>query len=195
MDLPGVLAAAPPETIDAVLAFPMHRDVVGVLLAMIVLYEYGLRRLAPIHAPRGEVPFTTRHRVAFYAGIFSLYAVSSWPVHDIGERSLFMFHMVEHLAFGLIAPPLLLVGTPWWLIRLVVKPILPVLKILTKPFVALALFNGMLGLIHAPAVLNLMLRDEFAHFALHGVLFPVSYTHLTLPTKESRGSGRGGGGE
>ena len=140
----GILAAAPPETIDDVLAFHMHLDVVGVLLAMIILYEYGLRRLAPIHAPRGEVTVTTWQRVAFYAGILSLYAVSSWPVHDIGERSLFMFHMVEHLVFGLIAPPLLLMGTPWWLIRLVVKPILPALKILTKPFVALALFNGML---------------------------------------------------
>lgn len=167
----GVLGAASPETIDEVLAFHLHLDVVGALAAMVVLYEYGLRRLGPIHAPRGEIAVTSRQRLAFYAGIFSLYAVSSWPVHDIGEGSLFMFHMVEHLVFGLVAPPLLLVGTPWWLIRLAVKPIMPVLKILTKPFVALALFNGMLGLIHAPAVLNLMLRNEFAHFALHGVLF------------------------
>ena len=57
------------------------------------------------------------------------------------------------------------------LIRLVVKPILPVMRVLTKPFVALALFNGMLGLIHVPAVLNLMLDSELAHFGLHAVLF------------------------
>ncbi len=138
---------------------------------MVVLYEYGLRRLAPIHAPRGEVVVTSGQRKAFYAGILSLYVVSTWPVHDIGESSLFMFHMSEHLVFGLVAPPLLLAGTPWWLIRLAVKPVLPVLKIVTKPLVALALFNGMLGLIHVPAVLNLMLENEFAHFGLHGILF------------------------
>ncbi len=149
----------------------MHLDVIGVLAAMVLFYEYGLRRLAPLHAPRGEVVVTKGQRRAFYAGIISLYAVSSWPVHDIGENSLFMFHMSEHLVFGLIAPPLLLSGTPWWLTRLLVKPILPALRILTKPFVALALFNGMLGLIHAPAVLNLMLRNEFAHFGLHAILF------------------------
>lgn len=164
-------AAAAPTRISDVTPFHLHLDVVGVLVAMVVLYEYGLRRLAPIHAPLGEVVVTRWQRRSFYAGILSLYVVSTWPVHDIGESSLFMFHMAEHLVFGLIAPPLLISGTPWWLIRLVVRPVLPVLKIVTKPFVALALFNGMLGLIHVPAVLNLMLENELAHFGLHAVLF------------------------
>ncbi len=167
----ALLAAADSVRISDVTPFHLHLDVVGVLGAMVVLYEYGLRRLAPIHAPRGEVVVTSGQRKAFYAGILSLYVVSTWPVHDIGESSLFMFHMSEHLVFGLVAPPLLLAGTPWWLIRLAVKPVLPVLKIVTKPLVALALFNGMLGLIHVPAVLNLMLENEFAHFGLHGILF------------------------
>ncbi|MDX2342578.1 MAG: cytochrome c oxidase assembly protein [Acidimicrobiia bacterium] len=169
--LGALLAAADSVRISDVTPFHLHLDVVGVLGAMVVLYEYGLRRLAPIHAPRGEVVVTSGQRKAFYAGILSLYVVSTWPVHDIGESSLFMFHMSEHLVFGLVAPPLLLAGTPWWLIRLAVKPVLPVLKIVTKPLVALALFNGMLGLIHVPAVLNLMLENEFAHFGLHGILF------------------------
>lgn len=159
------------DSIFEVAPFHTHFDVLGVLAAMALFYEYGVRRLAEHHAPRGEVVVTRNQRIAFYAGLASLYLVSSWPVHDIGEGSLFMFHMVEHLVFGLIAPPLLLLGIPWWLIRFIVKPILPVLKVLTKPLVALALFNGMLGLIHAPAVLNLMLRNEFAHFGLHGILF------------------------
>ena len=166
-----ILAAADSPGIFDVTPFHMHLDVVGVLAAMVILYEYGLRRLAPLYAPRGEVVVTRGQRWAFYAGILSLYVVSTWPVHDIGENSLFIFHMSEHLVFGLVAPPLLLSGTPWWLIRFVVKPVLPALRIVTKPFVALALFNGMLGLIHAPAVLNLMLRSEPAHFGLHAILF------------------------
>lgn len=167
----GGFVAATADSFGEVAPFHMHLDVIGVLGAMVFLYEYGIRRLAEFHAPRGEPIVTRGQRIAFYSGILSLYIVSTWPVHDVGENSLFMFHMVEHLVFGLIAPPLLITGTPWWLIRLVVKPILPVFRLLTKPFVALALFNGMLGLIHAPAVLNLMLESEFAHFALHGVLF------------------------
>lgn len=171
MPLGAVIGVADPTRISDVTPFHLHLDVVGVLAAMVILYEYGLRRLAPIYAPRGEVVVTPGQRRAFYAGILSLYLVSTWPIHDIGEDSLFMFHMVEHLVFGLIAPPLLIMGTPWWLIRVVVKPVLPIMKIVTKPLVALALFNGMLGLIHVPAVLNLMLENEFAHFALHGLLF------------------------
>jgi len=164
------LVAANPGFLDVV-PFHMHFDVIGALAAIAVLYEYGLRRLAPLYAPRGEVVVTSRQRWLFYSGILSLYLVSSWPIHDIGENSLFVFHMGEHLVFGLIAPPLLISGTPWWLIRLVVKPVLPVLRIVTKPFVALVLFNGMLGLIHVPAVLNLMLENDLAHFGLHVALF------------------------
>jgi putative membrane protein len=154
-----------------VVPFDPHLDAVGVLGAMVIFYEYGLRRLAPTYAPRGEVAVTRRQRWLFYAGIFSLYVVSAWPVHDIGEDSLFMFHMCEHLVYGLVAPPLLLSGTPWWLIRLIVKPVLPVLRILTKPLVALALFNGTLGLMHAPGVVNLMLENDLAHYGIHVVLF------------------------
>jgi putative membrane protein len=171
MNVLGAVFAAPPETVSDVLAFHLHLDVIGVIAALIVLYEYGLRRLAADHAPRGEVVVTRNQRIAFYAGVGSLLAVATWPVHDIGEGSLFMFHMVEHLVFGLVAPPLLLLGVPWWLMRLAVKPILPVLRILTMPIVALVLFNGMLGLIHVPDVLNLMLRSEFVHFGLHSILF------------------------
>ncbi len=171
MNVLGAVFAAPPETVSDVLAFHLHLDVIGVIAALIVLYEYGLRRLAADHAPRGEVVVTRNQRIAFYASVGSLLAVATWPVHDIGEGSLFMFHMVEHLVFGLVAPPLLLLGVPWWLMRLAVKPILPVLRILTMPIVALVLFNGMLGLIHVPDVLNLMLRSEFVHFGLHSILF------------------------
>lgn len=165
------IAASPPATIHDVLAFHLHLDVIGVLGALVVLYEYGLRVLAPEHAPRGETVVTRRQRIAFYAGIFSLYAVSSWPLHDIGEQSLFMVHMIEHIVFGFVAPPLLLVGTPWWLIRLAVKPVLPVLKVLTKPVVALVLFNATLGLIHVPGILTLMVTSDLAHFGFHIALF------------------------
>ena len=90
----------------------MHFDVIGALAALAILYEYGLRRLAPLYAPRGEIAVTKKQRWLFYSGILSLYLVSSWPLHDIGENSLFLFHMGEHLVFGLVAPPLLHLGDP-----------------------------------------------------------------------------------
>ena len=166
----AAIVAAAPQTTAEVLEFHLHLDVLGVVLALAVGYEYALRRLADRYAPRGEVVVTRRQRVAFHAGVLSLLLVSSWPIHDIGEGSLFMFHMIEHMAFGLVAPPLLLAGTPWWLMRLITRPILPLVRFLTRPIVALIAFNAMLGFLHVPGVVELMLRSDTAHFVIHSVL-------------------------
>lgn len=160
-----------PETTSDVLAFHLHGEVLGIIAAVVVAYELALRHLATTLASRGEPVVTRGQRVAFYAGVGSLLTVSAWPVHDIAEGSLFTFHMVEHMVFGFVAPPLLLLGIPWWLMRAIVKPILPVLEVLVRPIVALALFNAALALIHVPSVVELMVTSEPAHFGFHVLVF------------------------
>jgi len=153
-------------------AFPfhIHPDVLGVVTALVGLYLYGLTRLASRHAPRGERAVTKRQIVWFASGIVLFLIVEMWPVHDIAEGSLYSFHMVEHLVLALLVPPALLKGTPWWLLRLLVKPILPVLRVLTRPIVALLLFNGIFALMHAPVMVEAMLGGALVHFLLHGGL-------------------------
>ena len=168
--MPNAIVGAA-SSASEVLAFHMHWDVLGIVLALGDGYQYALRRLSAGYAPRGEPAVTTRQQIAFYSGVAAIIVGSSWPVHDIGQGSLFLFHMGEHLLWSLVAPPLLLWGTPWWLMRLLVRPILPVLKVLTKPFVALFVFNATLGLIHVPGIVELMLTNEAAHFGLHLLLF------------------------
>lgn len=154
-----------------VVGFHIHLDTIGLVVALAVGYSYGLRHLAEQYAPRGEPVITTRRRAAFYAGLGALFIVSSWPVHDIGEQSLFLFHMLEHITISLVVPPLLIWGTPWWLLRALLRRALPALRILTRPFVALVLFNSVLGLIHVPAVVDLMLSSNLFHFVAHTSLF------------------------
>lgn len=163
--------ASLPATTSEVLEFHLHGDVLGIVAALVVAYELAIRRLADPLAPRGEPVITRRHRPAFYAGVGSLLVVSAWPVHDIAEGSLFTFHMIEHMVFGLVAPPLILLGIPWWLMRALVKPILPVLEVLVRPIVALVLFNATLGFIHVPGIVELMVTSELAHFGLHVLVF------------------------
>ncbi len=161
-----ILAAVEPITPH------LHLDVFAIVLAAIFGFEYGVRRLAGHYAPRGEPAVTGRQRFYFYAGIFSILAVSTYPIHDIGEQRLFMFHMVEHMVIALVAPPLLLRGIPWWLMRLIIVPILPVMRVLTKPIVALLLFNGTLALLHAPQVVeNMIVGPDWFHALMHGLLF------------------------
>ncbi len=151
--------------------FHLHGDVLGIAAALIIGYEAGIRVLAPRYCPEDETPVTGLQRVLFYAGVLILVAASTWPVHDIAEERLFTFHMVEHMALSLVVPPLLLAGTPWWLMRAFVAPILPVVQFVTRPLIALLLFNGWLALLHVPSVVELMITNEAFHFFAHAMLF------------------------
>ncbi len=158
-------------TFSEVVPFHLHLDVVGLVVAAAVFYEYAIRRLAPTHAPRGEPVVTRFQRVLYYSGLAAILIVSGYPLHDLGESSLFIFHMVEHLGLSLVAPPLLLYGTPWWLVRMIVRPVLPAMRVVTHPVFALVAFNTMLAVVHVPGVLEAMLRSEPVHFLIHALLF------------------------
>jgi putative membrane protein len=163
-------------------AFPfhMHWDVLGVVLALGIGYWYSLTRLAPIHAPQSEPAYTRRQVISFSLGLVVFWVSRTWPMHDIGEQSLFTFHMIEHLALALAVPPLLLKGVPWWLMRMIVMPVFPVVRFLTRPMVALVLFNVTLATLHVPAVLTAMLESEPVHLSLH-LLFLVTATLMWWP--------------
>ncbi len=152
-----------------VLAFHVHWDVLGIAAFLVLGYWYGIRRLASRWAPRGEEPVTRWQQVAWYAGVGLLFLVRGWPIHDIGEGSLFTFHMIEHMVMALVVPPLMLYGIPWWLLRRIVLPIMPVVRFLTRPIIALVFFNAVLAAIHVPAVVELMVTNETAHLAIHTV--------------------------
>lgn len=151
--------------------FHLYTEVIGIAAGMVTGYELGIRLLAPRYCPEDEVPVTATQRSLFYAGVIVLVIGLSWPIHDLGEQRLFMFHMVEHLLTALIVPPLLLAGMPWWLTRALVAPIMPVVKLVTKPLIALILFNGWLALLHVPGVVELQLTNELFHRFAHLMLF------------------------
>ena len=165
------MPVAPPPSVglDA-FPFHLHLDVLGIVVAALVFYVYGIRVLARRHVPVGEAAVTRRQIAWFTTGLILFAAVEGWPIHDIGEQSLFTFHMTEHMVLALIIPPAMLKGVPSWLLRLVVRPILPVLKVVTRPLPAILFFNAVLALIHVPVVLETMLTTELVHFFFHMLL-------------------------
>lgn len=174
------MTSAPPTVGLDAFPFHIHLDVLGAVAALVLFYVYGIRVLARHHAPPTE-PAVTRRQIAWFsAGVVAFVMVEGWPVHDIAAGSLFTFHMVEHLVLALIVPPALLKGIPWWLMRLAVRPILPVIRVMTKPLPAILFFNAILALIHVPAVLEAMLASEAVHFLLHMLLI-VSATLMWWP--------------
>jgi putative membrane protein len=120
----------------------------------------------------GEPAATRGQVVAFVSGVVALLVASDWPVHELAEERLLSVHMVQHLLMSLVAPPLLLAGTPGWLFRTILSPrwLFAVVRALARPIVALLVFNAFIALSHWPALVALALRSEPAHFGIHAVL-------------------------
>jgi putative membrane protein len=108
----------------------------------------------------------------FLLGMAVLWLGADWPIHDLAERYLFSVHMVQHTLFSLVAAPILLAGMPVWLLRRLLGPrwVRSVWRVLTRPVAALVLFNGVLFFMHWPAVVEIAVTNELAHFGLHVLL-------------------------
>ena len=154
-------------------AFHPHPDVWVLVILLTTGYALALKRLGPSRAVPGRPPATARQQVLFFSGVFSLWLGADWPVHDLSEDYLFSVHMVQHMLFTFVAPPLMLLGLPQWLLRtlLAPAPVMRAVSFLTRPVVALILFNGVVAITHWPSLVDLSLRYEFVHLAIHTVLF------------------------
>jgi putative membrane protein len=144
----------------------LHLDVWLLFASVEALYLVALRRRRRSAGSRGA---SARKVTLFSLGVAVLWLGADWPLHDLAERYLYSMHMVQHLLFTLVAPPLLIAGLPDWLLREILRPraVSRVVRFLTRPLVALIVFNGVLLFSHWPAVVDASVRSEPLHFGLH----------------------------
>ena len=144
----------------------LHLDVWLLLASAEALYLVALRRRRRSTGSSGASP---RKVTLFSLGVAVLWLGADWPLHDLAERYLYSMHMVQHLLFTLVAPPLLIAGLPDWLLREILRPraVSRAVRFLTRPVVALIVFNGVLLFSHWPAVVDASVRSEPLHFGLH----------------------------
>jgi putative membrane protein len=135
-------------------------------------YWYAIRRIGPHVVHEGEPIVTGSQLRWFCSGLVVLWLASDWPVHDIAEEHLYFVHMIQHLLLSLLMPALFLLGTPRWLARLLIGDgaAYQCLRRLTRPIVATLLFNGVVVLTHAPAVVNASVESGLLHYGLHVLL-------------------------
>src|SRR3972149_238858 len=137
------------------------------LLALIGAYTYATLYL---HR-RGlwGTAITRRHVVFFAAGVFVIALALMSPIDYIGERFLFWVHMVQHILLAMVAPPLILLGTPRWMMQRVLDSLRigGLVKFLTHPVLAFIAFNAVLIAWHFPALYEAALRDPIVHIAEH----------------------------
>jgi putative membrane protein len=151
-------------------AWHLHPSVWLVLGGIWVAYLVAVRRH---RAVAGEPSDGRRRTTLFSVGMACLWLGADWPVHDLAEGYLYSVHMAQHLLFTLVAPPLLIAGMPAWMWRDILRPrwLFLAFRFLTRPIVALILFNGLLLFTHWPEVVEASVHSELTHFTLHVLLF------------------------
>jgi len=150
-----------------------HPDVWLLMVSLLVGYFWALRRLGPRHTAPGQRAATRLQTLCWISGVLTLWVAADWPVHDLSERYLYSVHMTQHMLITMVAPPLLLVGTPAWLAREILAPpaLYRVVRRLARPIPAMILFNALLVVTHWPAFLDATLHSELLHFATHAAIF------------------------
>ena len=136
---------------------------------LIGAYVYLVRVIGPKAVGPGEEVISRRQLGCFIGSMVMLFAASTWPIHQIGEDYLYSAHMFQHMMLSYFLPPLVLLATPEWLLRVLVGEgrTYRVVRFFSKPVVAAVSFNGMVMITHIPGVVNGSTVNGPFHFLLH----------------------------
>jgi putative membrane protein len=148
----------------------LHPDVLLFCFALLGAYWYSITELRPRISDAGRVKGT--QKVAFFLGVLTVYAATGSPLDVLADEYLASAHMLQHVLLTLVAAPLLLAGTPGWLWQALFRRfhLLPAVRLITHPVLALAIFNGVLLVTHLPSTVDLQLREVWFHFLVHVAL-------------------------
>jgi len=146
--------------------FTVHWSTVWGLLALWGLYQWRAvvhRRRDPRQRP------SARQQASFAFGLIVMFLVLNGPLHDISDYYLFTGHMVQHLALTFVTPPLLILGTPGWMLRpaLRVSAVAAVARLITGPRAAFVIFNVILAAWHLPPLYNSAMFYHEVHILQH----------------------------
>jgi putative membrane protein len=125
---------------------------------------------------------TTAQRACFFTALALIFLSLNGWVHDLSDYYLFSAHMVQHLVLTLIAPPLLVMGTPGWMLRpaLQWRGVGPVARWLTSAPHAYLLFNLVIVVWHLPPMYGMAMAHHNVHIAQH-LCFMISSVLMWWP--------------
>jgi putative membrane protein len=178
--VPLLLDTRPRPTVPFEPSWSLHPSVLIGTGLLGALYVWGIGplrrrlRLGP-PAPAWRV-------VCFMAGLGVLLVSLNGPIHDLSDYYLFWVHMAQHLLLTLVLPPLLIAGTPGWLLSPLLRrrAVLAVGRVLTHPVTAGLLFTVTLAVWHTTQAYDLMMRDHDIHVLTH-ILFMVAAVIMWWP--------------
>ncbi|MDC0034926.1 cytochrome c oxidase assembly protein [Chloroflexi bacterium] len=151
-----------------------HLEVVFGLILVQGAYLYGIGpyRKKQEH-PEVINPLRT---IMFTLGTLIIFISLTSPLHILSDRYLFSAHMLQHVLITLISPPLLILGTPGWLISKLFQPkwSLLIFKRIFHPLGAVVIFNLVFSMWHLPVLYNLSVTYHWVHILEHSLFIIAS---------------------
>jgi putative membrane protein len=163
---PGVALLLHPAARIAVSEFTVHPSTVIGLVGLGALYHWRAGH-QPADRPAGSP--TAGQRATFYAALALIFLSLNGWLHDLSDGYLFSAHMVQHFALTLVAPPMLVLGTPGWMLRPALRwrVVGPLARWVTAPTRCFAIFNVVLVAWHLPPMYELAMQHHPIHIVQH----------------------------
>ena len=160
-----------------------------ILIGTALILGLYLYAIGPFRERHGFESVSRGKTLAFVLGVDIIFLALVSPLDKLGDKYLFSAHMVQHLLLTMVGPMLMVIGTPEWFLRPIVrnKGLFAIARFLTYPAVAFVLFNGDFFLWHAPALYDATLINSTLHifehltFIVFGLLF---WWPLLSPSKD-----------
>jgi putative membrane protein len=164
-------------------SFTVHWSTVAGIVALFLLYEWRVR----VHRARAATPEeaagpTTLQHASFVSGLLLMFLSLNGPLHDISDYYLFSGHMVQHLLLTLWMPPMLIYGTPGYLLRPALRFgwVNAIAKRITTATAAFLIFNVTIAVWHLPPMYNAAMEYHPIHIVEH-LMFIVTATLMWWP--------------
>jgi putative membrane protein len=164
--LPGVALLLHPAARIAVTDFTVHPSTVIGLVGLGALYHW---RAGHRPAETAGTSPTSSQRAVFYSALALIFLSLNGWLHDLSDGYLFSAHMVQHLVLTLVAPPMLVLGTPGWMLRPALRwrVVGPIARWVTTPARCFAIFNVVLVAWHLPPLYEFAMRHHPVHIVQH----------------------------
>ncbi|MBY6036226.1 cytochrome c oxidase assembly protein [Fictibacillus nanhaiensis] len=163
--------------------YPPSIYIVAIILAF-VYFRWVTR------GKSGEVIATFWQKAAMISALVLLIVIKGTPIQILGHHYLFSVHMAQMAVLYLMIAPLIILAIPGlkWRSWLHTSSILTkIFHALTKPLIALLLFNTVFSLYHIPLVFDAAVSNPILHYSYHALLFLTAFTMwwpVLCPVKE-----------
>ena len=165
--------------------FSIHWSTVIGLAALQLLYEWRIRvhaAASPGAAPGEAAGPSAAQRASLSGGLLVMFLTLNGPLHDLSDYYLFSAHMVQHLILALVVPPLLIFGTPGWMLRPALRTqwVRALASRVTGGRAAFVIFNVTVIVWHLPPLYNTAMAYHPVHIVQH-LMFLVTATIMWWP--------------